>query len=79
MADPDSRLTGFRRWLAAVIEPRPDPGEAWCIGCALNGGRTLVVSADEFRDHAAEPHGGARVSIQATWPPGEPEVAEDAP
>ena len=72
MADPDSPLTRLRRSLARAIEPGPDPGEAWCVGCALNGGRTLIVSADGFRDHAGEHRElpGELVRIQVAWPEG---------
>jgi hypothetical protein len=54
MADPNSRLTQLRAFLAAVLEPKPDPGEAWCMDCVLNGGRTMVLSADGTKAHAAE-------------------------
>jgi hypothetical protein len=71
MSDPNSRLTRLRRRAARIVEPRPDPGEAWCTDCTLNDGRTLVVSADGMREHAErhvreEPAG--MVSLQATWP-----------
>lgn len=55
--------------------PRPDPGEAWCFRCALNSGRTVIVSAAGYNVHV-EAHrellqdGGANhtVEIQVTWP-----------
>ena len=72
MANPDSELTRFRRRLARLIEPRPAPGEAWCVACALNDGRTLIISADGYQAHA-EMHRendlpGDHVSLQVAWP-----------
>lgn len=54
--------------LARMIEPRPDPGEAWCLNCALNGGRTAILSADGARDHGRQHEGGGLVRIQIAWP-----------
>ena len=72
MSKPNSRLTRFRRHLAHVIEPGPAAGEAWCVDCAMNDGRTLIVSADGFRDHAGEHRElpGELVRIQVAWPEG---------
>jgi hypothetical protein len=75
MTRPDSLLTRLRRQLARIIEPGPDPGEAWCLDCALNEGRTLIVSADGFRDHAGQHASGERVRIQVAWPT-EPEEVQ---
>jgi hypothetical protein len=36
----------------AAIGPRPGIGEAWCMYCLRNNGRTLVVGADTIWDHA---------------------------
>lgn len=71
MAKPDSPVTRLRRHLAALIEPSPDPGEAWCVYCTLNDGRTLIVSADGIREHV-EQHvpGSGSVNVRAAWPPG---------
>jgi hypothetical protein len=72
MARPGSTLTAFRVWLAARIDPQPDPGEGWCMRCSMNGGRTLVLSADgthaHARDHQDSPDEGQHfVSVRARW------------
>ena len=81
--NPNSRLTRLRRRLADILEPLPANGEGWCIDCTLNGGRTLVISADGYRRHVAghvTEHGpGEQVRIRAAWPDDAPERAEDAP
>jgi hypothetical protein len=41
----------FRLWLVKKIDPWPDKGEGWCIGCSLSGGRTLVLSEGGARSH----------------------------
>jgi hypothetical protein len=51
MHDPNSFIVRFRRWLARILNVRPDPGEGWCIGCALNGGRTKIISVEGLREH----------------------------
>jgi hypothetical protein len=79
MSDPNSRSTRFRRRLARVITPGPAPGEAWCVDCALNEGRTLVVSADGTWDHIrrhTRELPGRRVGIQSAWPRAWDEVAD---
>ena len=73
MADPDSRLTGFRRWLAQRIEPLPDAGEAWCVDCTLNGGRTALLSATGYEDHASRHPSDEEISIRAVFPDHKPE------
>lgn len=78
MAAPDSWLTRLRRRAAAAIEPFPAPGEAWCIRCTMNAGRTLIVSADGTRDHvlrhrAEDPAG--KILIKTTWPSRPPDEA----
>jgi hypothetical protein len=75
MARPDSIVTWWRRWAAKRLMPVPDAGEAWCIGCTLNGGRTVIVSAAGYQVHAEEhrelyEHGGSDHTIEmvVTWP-----------
>jgi hypothetical protein len=48
---PDSRFTRFRRRLAKRIEPLPPEGEAWCINCVLNDGKTLILPANSGIQH----------------------------
>jgi hypothetical protein len=40
------RWTRFREHLAAKIDPKPAMGEAWCVDCLFNEGRTRVISVD---------------------------------
>lgn len=71
MASPTSWLTRVRMVLARWVEPKPDPGEAWCIGCSLNSGRTAVVSAAGHQEHAqvhAAGDGEEMLRIWVTWP-----------
>jgi len=51
MSNPNSPLTWTRFLLARWLDPYPDKGEAWCIGCELNGGRTLILNAAGHVDH----------------------------
>jgi hypothetical protein len=51
VSSPYSLLTRLRVRLARRIEPYPDAGEAWCMDCALNGGRTLIVPSSGHREH----------------------------
>jgi hypothetical protein len=75
MAKPNSRTTRLRRFLVAILDPKPDPGEAWCLGCYLNGGQTRVLTADGTKAHAAEhtanppdvSHGAVKVIMQSRW------------
>jgi hypothetical protein len=73
MADPNSLLTRLRRRLARRLDVQPAPGESWCENCALNGGRTKVLSADGGEAHAREhiADGGPtshHVTITSAWP-----------
>lgn len=72
LTDPNSAVTRLRGWLARRLEPRPAPGEAWCMTCELNGGRTLIVTADGWRAHV-ERHsdlpGTHYVDVKASYPP----------
>lgn len=74
MANPNSLLTRLRRRLAKRIAPGPDPGESWCVGCSLHGGRTVVLTADGGPDHAREHQessdpGAHVITLQSAWPP----------
>lgn len=51
MANPNSILTKIRFHLAQWLDPHPDAGEAWCVGCQINGGRTVVLNANGHREH----------------------------
>jgi len=67
---PDSRLTRLRRRLARAVEPGPDKGEAWCIGCSLSQGHTIVVSADGSQDHVQLHRGqdpAGHIMIKTAW------------
>ena len=54
MANPNSVLTRARFVLAQWLDPYPDRGEAWCMGCELNGGRTVVLNANGHTAHAEQ-------------------------
>lgn len=71
--NPNAPMTRFRRWLAGKITVHPRPGRAWCLDCAMNGGRTLVIDADDAKDHAQahQDCGDTMVQIDAVWPPRE--------
>lgn len=71
VANPRSWLTRARLRLARWVEPDPDPGEAWCLGCVLNGGVTAVLPADGHERHAelhAGQDGAHVVQIRVNWP-----------
>lgn len=51
MTDPNSLLTRLRRRLVSWADPGPDVGEAWCVDCTMNAGRTVVLPADGSRKH----------------------------
>lgn len=72
MANPNSLLTKIRINLARWLDPCPDRGEAWCVDCAVNGGRTLVLNANGHAEHVQQ-HTGADdkttsyISIRANY------------
>lgn len=51
MANPHSRLTKVRFALSRWLDPYPDRGEAWCMDCVLNDGRTLILNAAGHAGH----------------------------
>jgi hypothetical protein len=51
MSNPHSRLTKTRFALSRWLDPYPDKGEAWCMDCTLNDGRTLILNAAAHADH----------------------------
>lgn len=71
MTDPNSMLSRLRFALVRKIEPKPDPGKAWCFKCSLSFGRTLTFPADGIEDHAVR-HSyigdDSTLMIQARWP-----------
>ncbi len=54
MANPNSLLTGLRFRVCRWLEPYPDKGEAWCMNCTLNGGRTLIMNATGHTEHVEQ-------------------------
>jgi hypothetical protein len=54
MRDPNSPLIRLRVWIVKRIDPYPDPGESWCLGCALNRGRTLVLALGSITSHVQQ-------------------------
>lgn len=71
MANPNSLLTRFRFHLAQWLDPYPDKGEAWCIECELNGGRTLIVPASghtrHLETHRSSEEKSSNVAIRVNW------------
>lgn len=51
MPNPNSIPTKVRIILARWLDPHPDSGEAWCMDCQLNGGRTIILNANGHREH----------------------------
>jgi hypothetical protein len=70
--DPNSRLGRARIWLASWLDPNPDAGETWCMGCSFNDGQTLVLPADGMHKHAArhrEAEGDHKyLRLRTSWP-----------
>jgi hypothetical protein len=63
-----SRWMTFRNLLARAaraIEPQPPAGEAWCVNCSLNGGRTLVIPVNRYGPHL-QSHQGSKALIKMT-------------
>lgn len=54
MADPNSLITRFRIIIADLINPYPDVGEAWCVGCSINEDRTIVLSVEGIQKHVED-------------------------
>ncbi len=73
MAQPNSLLTIVRRWLALKIHPFPDVGEAWCVNCAVNGGKTTIISAMGMEHHINAHDKNDIVRIEGLWIGGEEE------
>lgn len=79
MANPNSLLTKIRFHLARWLDPFPDRGEAWCMDCAVNNGRTLILNANGHADHVRQHTGSgdkttSHISIRANFgyiPPSE--------
>lgn len=51
MPDPNTPLTRIRLSLVRWLDPHPDQGEAWCMGCVMNHGRTLIMNASGHLQH----------------------------
>ena len=65
MARPNSLLTRLRGRLAHWLDPVPAEHEAWCVGCSMNGGRTMVLGSAAARDHVrAHQESGHREVVQ---------------
>ena len=56
MANPNTVLTRIRLRLVRWLDPFPDQGEAWCIGCVMNDGRTVILSASGHLPHVEKHH-----------------------
>ncbi len=56
MANPNTVLTRVRLRLVRWLDPYPDQGEAWCMNCAMNNGRTVILSASGHVQHVEKHH-----------------------
>ena len=54
MANPNSLLVKTRLRLVRWLDPMPDQGEAWCMNCAMNNGRTIILSASGHVHHVEQ-------------------------
>ena len=54
MANPNSLLVKVRFRLVRWLDPFPDQGEAWCINCVMNDGRTIILSASGHLHHVEQ-------------------------
>jgi hypothetical protein len=81
MADPNSMMTRARLLLVQWLDPSPDNGEAWCVSCTLNGGRTLIVPAPGHLRHVElhrEQQGNrSYLAIRVNWGQIRPPDEED--
>jgi hypothetical protein len=67
MRDPNSPLTRLRIWIARRADPYPDPGEAWCVGCTRNKGRTLILALGDIPSHVQQHQDdGSDVTIRSS-------------
>jgi hypothetical protein len=68
MNNPNGLYIRFRLWLARKLDVGPDAGEGWCLNCAINGGKTLITSADGIMNHVRLDHHGATVTARTSVP-----------
>ena len=54
MANPNTLLVKVRLRLVRWLDPFPDQGEAWCMGCVMNNGRTVIMNADGHLHHVEQ-------------------------
>lgn len=65
MARPNSLLTRVRSRLTRWLEPVPGDHEAWCVGCSMNGRRTMVIGPAAVWDHVrAHREAGHKETLQ---------------
>lgn len=69
MANPNSLLTKIRFRLVRWLDASPDVGEAWCIDCGLNNGRTLIVPAPGHSRHVGlhRDQENISIAIRVNW------------
>lgn len=66
MPNPNSKLTLIRRAIVKIVEPLPSEGEAWCLDCSLNNGKTIVYLCESVANHVrSHPH-GIKVKVLVT-------------
>jgi len=58
----------FRYFWSKWKNPRmPPPGEAWCVKCSLNGGKTRIVSPGGLRHHIDQHPPKDIIDLRASW------------
>jgi hypothetical protein len=68
MRKPNSKTTRLREWIAYTIDPMPPMGEAWCMKCSINGGKTAVISAAGLTLHVKAHTPGETIFIKRREP-----------
>ena len=48
---PNNPFIKFRFWLADKIRVFPPEGEAWCVNCVRNDGKTVIVPVSGMQNH----------------------------
>jgi hypothetical protein len=71
---PNSVFSRMRIFLVRKTQIRPPIGEAWCVNCAANNGRTKILSPDGIKEHVLTHPRGRYIEVHAIWPESTPLV-----
>lgn len=66
--NPDSLVSRLRIAAARALDVGPAPGEAWCMRCEVNGGKTLVLSVTGAEAHIRAHGPGGFVAVRMAHP-----------